>query len=314
MINWNFDPVYKVGVGLLVVVAFIWIGCLSSLVLKIPALQTKLEKQEELIKNIKISLSTLMQHKENPLDGKLTDKLVSGKREYSSINKPEGKGMNKKKQLTKKEEFSTGTSAESPIKYETLIETKKGSKKEGFEAETEETGKDIPEIPTLEKEIEEMPPAQKNRFDIAETAVSKKEHRISSISNRKEAVYKVLAGDNLFDLSKKFYGDESKWIKIYEANLDKIQYPNFLRVDQELLIPDITVSKREDKKSSDIEPGEETFAITRKHIVRAGDTLYELAMKYYANSSLWEKIYYANEDVIENKNIIKTGQTIAIPE
>ena len=97
MINWNFDPVYKVGVGLLVVVAFIWIGCLSSLVLKIPALQTKLEKQEELIKNIKISLSTLMQHKENPLDGKLTDKLVSGKREYSSINKPEGKGMNKKK-------------------------------------------------------------------------------------------------------------------------------------------------------------------------------------------------------------------------
>lgn len=50
-------------------------------------------------------------------------------------------------------------------------------------------------------------------------------------------LYEVKADDNLHWLAAKFYGDARQWERIYEANRDKIQNPNILRVGQQLLIP-----------------------------------------------------------------------------
>ncbi len=52
--------------------------------------------------------------------------------------------------------------------------------------------------------------------------------------------HKIVANDNLYNLAKKYYNDESKWIRIYEANKNKIPDPHSLKIGQELLIPDIT--------------------------------------------------------------------------
>src|SRR5271163_3559011 len=50
-------------------------------------------------------------------------------------------------------------------------------------------------------------------------------------------MYTVQAGDSLSKISKDFYGDASKYMKIFEANKDKMSDPDKVRVGTELLIP-----------------------------------------------------------------------------
>lgn len=49
--------------------------------------------------------------------------------------------------------------------------------------------------------------------------------------------YTVQAGDTLSKISKKFYGDANAYMKIFEANSDKLDDPNKIQVGQQLLIP-----------------------------------------------------------------------------
>ena len=49
--------------------------------------------------------------------------------------------------------------------------------------------------------------------------------------------YTVVAGDCLWNIAKKFYGDGSLYTKIYEANKDKIANPNLIYVGQVFVIP-----------------------------------------------------------------------------
>ena len=65
-------------------------------------------------------------------------------------------------------------------------------------------------------------------------------------SNRR-ITHKIKANDSLFKLAKRYYNDGSKWEKIYKANKSKMSNPNSLKIGQELLIPNITVSRKEDK-------------------------------------------------------------------
>ena len=50
-------------------------------------------------------------------------------------------------------------------------------------------------------------------------------------------VYEVVAGDTLSKISKKFYGDANKYMKIFEANKDQLSDPNKIKVGQKLKIP-----------------------------------------------------------------------------
>jgi nucleoid-associated protein YgaU len=49
--------------------------------------------------------------------------------------------------------------------------------------------------------------------------------------------YTVQPGDNLSKISKQFYGDANKYMKIFEANKDKLADPDKVRVGIELVIP-----------------------------------------------------------------------------
>jgi nucleoid-associated protein YgaU len=49
--------------------------------------------------------------------------------------------------------------------------------------------------------------------------------------------YTVQPGDSLSKISKQFYGDANKYMKIFEANKDKLSDPDKVRVGQELVIP-----------------------------------------------------------------------------
>jgi nucleoid-associated protein YgaU len=49
--------------------------------------------------------------------------------------------------------------------------------------------------------------------------------------------YHVQPGDNLSKISKQFYGDPNKYMKIFEANKDKMSDPDHLRAGTDLIIP-----------------------------------------------------------------------------
>ncbi len=53
---------------------------------------------------------------------------------------------------------------------------------------------------------------------------------------------------------------------------------------------------------------------SRTHIVRKGDTLFSLARQYYNDNSKWRTILEANSDRIKDKDAIKVGQELVIPD
>jgi LysM repeat protein len=52
-----------------------------------------------------------------------------------------------------------------------------------------------------------------------------------------ERTYTVKAGDTLSKISKEFYGNANDFMKIFEANRDKLKDPNKIQPGQELRIP-----------------------------------------------------------------------------
>jgi len=184
-----------------------------------------------------------------------------------------------------------------------------GTKTASIEPEESFPEMSVAEMITEEPEIAELtPPEADETMDELET--KQKDIPI-------KVVHKVKPNDSLFKISRKYYGDEAKWHKIYEVNKDNMSSPNALYIGQEILIPEITLAKKVTlsmeapiKKDQD----NEIAAIATKHTVVSGDTLYHLARKYYDDSTMWHKIYEANEDTIEDESFLVKGQILIIPE
>jgi nucleoid-associated protein YgaU len=51
-------------------------------------------------------------------------------------------------------------------------------------------------------------------------------------------VHEVVTGDTLSKIAKQFYGDASKYPKIFEANRDQLSDPNLIKPGQKLKIPE----------------------------------------------------------------------------
>jgi nucleoid-associated protein YgaU len=50
-------------------------------------------------------------------------------------------------------------------------------------------------------------------------------------------VYTVQSGDTLSKIAKNYYGDPNQYMRIFEANRDKLDNPNTIRPGQRLVIP-----------------------------------------------------------------------------
>ena len=164
---------------------------------------------------------------------------------------------------------------------------------------------------SIEPEISELtPPEAEEEETITVLETKQKDASV-------KAIHKVKQNDSLFAISRKYYGDEAKWHKIYEVNRDNMSGPNALYIGQELLIPEITLAKKVPlsieapimKKQDNEAPTK-----TTEHTVVPGDTLYHLARKYYDDSTMWKIIYEANEDTIVNESSLIEGQILIIPE
>ena len=57
----------------------------------------------------------------------------------------------------------------------------------------------------------------------------------------KQQVYTVAAGDSLSKIAKQFYGNANEYMKIFNANRDKLNDPNTIKVGQQLVIPNLSL-------------------------------------------------------------------------
>lgn len=60
---------------------------------------------------------------------------------------------------------------------------------------------------------------------------------ISITDNSIYGIHTVESGDTLSKIAKSAYGDANSYMKIFEANRDKLNDPNMIKVGQELVIP-----------------------------------------------------------------------------
>ncbi len=50
-------------------------------------------------------------------------------------------------------------------------------------------------------------------------------------------VYTVRKGETLFELARRFYGDQQQWRRIYQANRNRIKDPQQIQAGMKLIIP-----------------------------------------------------------------------------
>ncbi len=88
---------------------------------------------------------------------------------------------------------------------------------------------------------------KKKDIELCDTifCVSHQSARIEN--NNRRITHKIRANDSLFKLAKRYYNDGSKWTEIYQANKKEMPDPHSLKIGQELLIPNITVSRRAER-------------------------------------------------------------------
>jgi murein DD-endopeptidase MepM/ murein hydrolase activator NlpD len=114
--------------------------------------------------------------------------------------------------------------------------------------------------------------------------------------------YTTKAGDTLWGLAVKFYGEGNKYPHIFHANTPPLHSdPNSLPVGIELTIPKVVDSKP---------------ASSEKYTVKSGDTLYDITKVKIGDSSLdnWKPLYEENKKVIgSDPDVIFPGQVLTLP-
>ena len=108
--------------------------------------------------------------------------------------------------------------------------------------------------------------------------------------------YKVMRGDNLWNISKKeqIYADPYMWPRIYRKNKDQIKDPDLIYPKQVLVVP---------------------FGVAEnQYLVTRGDFLFRIAAELYNNAGKWHKIYEANKQQIIAPDLIFPAQVLDIPQ
>lgn len=120
--------------------------------------------------------------------------------------------------------------------------------------------------------------------------------------------YAIKAGDNFSSISLALYGSDEYWDEIAQAN--PLVDPTKLKVGQVIYLPTLeTLRGPREATPTPATPGR-----TPVYVVRAGDTLWNIAVQYYENGRLWRHLYNANRGVIgSNPDKLEAGTKLRIP-
>lgn len=112
------------------------------------------------------------------------------------------------------------------------------------------------------------------------------------------AVHTVSAGDDLWTLADRYYGDGSRWRAIAVANADRLDRhgPDDLQVGWRLVVP----------RDGATQPGRWVVAVT-------GDTLAALAERHLGDPDRWPELHRLNRAVISDPDELAVGTPVRLP-
>lgn len=117
------------------------------------------------------------------------------------------------------------------------------------------------------------------------------------------AKHMVKEGETLWAVSETYYKSGYNWVDIAKAN--SLANPDQISAGQELTIPDV--------KPLAQPTGVVSSATTEKrpYTVKAGDSLWNIAMAQYQNGYRWSEIAQLNN--LANPNLIHAGNVLQLP-
>lgn len=133
-----------------------------------------------------------------------------------------------------------------------------------------------------------------------------------SADEQAATTYKVQAGDSLWAIAVRFYGDGTLWPAIYEANRGAIRNPNLIYPDQVFTIP-ANPPRIPAPIVATATPS--TGAGLGQYTIVSGDTLSGIALRAYGDASRWPAIYAANAAAIGgDPDLIFPGTVLTLPK
>lgn len=142
----------------------------------------------------------------------------------------------------------------------------------------------------------------------------------------------VKPGDTLSGLASQYLGTSRRWQELLDANKDKMDTPQDLRVGMTINLPGTSsvattssaaaTSSTASSAASSSPAASNTPAVVAAqsnapsnmvYTVQPGDTLSRIAESKLGNGSLWNSIYQANRDQLKNANDLAPGMKIKIP-
>ena len=110
--------------------------------------------------------------------------------------------------------------------------------------------------------------------------------------------YVVKPGDSLWSIAGQKLGNPTLWQALYAANRTVIARPRMIYPGQVLLIPAVTTPAGRQRGT---------------HVVKRGESLWEIAEAVYGNPLRWKDLYQANRGIIKRPSLIHPGQTLTLP-
>lgn len=131
-----------------------------------------------------------------------------------------------------------------------------------------------------------------------------------------DRVHHVQAGQTLFEIAKQYYDDGNYWRTIYEANREKMTSPTQLRKGVRLVIPNR--AGQVDRAASPAGSGSRPTATApasryTTHKVAKGETLSEIAQRYFGTVRKLDELIALNDEVIDDPNRVPAGVMLRVP-
>jgi LysM repeat protein len=114
----------------------------------------------------------------------------------------------------------------------------------------------------------------------------------------------VARGDTLWSIAEHHLGAGERWREIAELNRDREMVDGSRFDDARTILPGWTLLV----PARDRKPSHQSFVT-----VEPGDTLWEIATEEYGDGTIWPRIYRANDDQIEDPDLIYPGQRFDVP-
>ncbi|MDE2026537.1 MAG: LysM peptidoglycan-binding domain-containing protein [Patescibacteria group bacterium] len=132
------------------------------------------------------------------------------------------------------------------------------------------------------------------------------QHTTPSQSNMK--AYTVQEGDSLWSIAEKVYNSGYNWVDIAKAN--NLGNPDVLFAGTTLTLPQVTPAPQTVTPTpTPVASG--TAIKTTTYIVVSGDTLWDIAVRAYADGYRWTDIAKANN--LANPDLIFSGNILKLP-